>query len=297
MKENKMETMTRKKQYQDLMAMDGARIRDLNVASAVDLVGATVGPMAATIGKVVGSVAGGVTLAVGLGSCPDGKGGNGGDPCTCETKTHYIEDATQCCTAAECNGCTTITEPATRTFTLTELFNDNTATVTDARTNVGRTLEQLGIPAKIKTAINKAQGDADWLEEIYFSNVFNNPSGNRVTITVENNITYTSYEADNKLTVRFNVDYLLSASADDLASMITTAVTEMNELPVARSTARDTIRMTKAPVDSKAIAASVIAQLARKPSAQNGVSHLFNHAEMYACLTDLRGVCGKSHAR
>jgi len=46
--------MNRKQQYDDLMAMDGAQVRDLNLASQVDYVGATVGPVAAKVGETVG---------------------------------------------------------------------------------------------------------------------------------------------------------------------------------------------------------------------------------------------------
>jgi len=45
-KEHKMTKINKKRVYRDLMRMDGARMRDLNTASKLDLAGATVGPIA-----------------------------------------------------------------------------------------------------------------------------------------------------------------------------------------------------------------------------------------------------------
>jgi hypothetical protein len=95
-----MSKITRKKQYADLMAMDGARIRDLNLASKVDLVGATVGPMVAKAGKIAVSGSGGVILSLGLLGCPDNPKKEMKAKCDCKgDKVHYDACDPSDCTA------------------------------------------------------------------------------------------------------------------------------------------------------------------------------------------------------
>jgi len=124
-------------------------------------------------------------------------------------------------------------EPTIKSFTI-NLFESNTATVKDERTNCGSaTLEDLEITTQIETAINDGFANATIPPlQAPWRNVFANTTGTKATIIVENGVSYASYKADNKLTLRLNIEYLLSASANDLKTIITTAVTEMNGLPV-----------------------------------------------------------------
>ena len=88
------------------MAMDGARMRDLNTASKLDLAGATVGPIAATTGKVIGAtfVIGGFVLSTI--SCKNDDPGTPIIPCACNPKDHLgIDEKKKCggigCTCSE----------------------------------------------------------------------------------------------------------------------------------------------------------------------------------------------------
>ena len=101
-----MKKITKKRVYRDLMAMDGARMRDLNVASKLDLAGATVGPIAATTGKVIGAtfVIGGFVLSTI--SCKNDDPETPIPPCLCNPKNHLgIDEKKKCggigCTCSE----------------------------------------------------------------------------------------------------------------------------------------------------------------------------------------------------
>ncbi|MDR1826631.1 MAG: hypothetical protein LBQ49_02975 [Rickettsiales bacterium] len=93
-----------RKHYKTLMRLDGARVRDLNFASAVDYIGAVVGPVFKTIGKVAGMtvVSGGLAVSpLGLTGCPQEPKNNGGgktDPkkCECSNGSDHWEGE-ECC--------------------------------------------------------------------------------------------------------------------------------------------------------------------------------------------------------
>ena len=123
--------------------------------------------------------------------------------------------------------------PKDQDDTLTGLFNSNTAIIKGYFSNT----EGVVIKEKVKSAINAGfaldTGDVfDNLDkEDWFKLIFNNGNG-KTTIIVESNVAYVSYKADNRLTMRFNVNYVLTASADDLRDAIIAAVTEMKSLPL-----------------------------------------------------------------
>jgi len=147
--------------------------------------------------------------------------------CECPEGTTH-EPGEDCCEGVNCE--CEVAEPAVRNFSI-ELFEDNTATIQDARTKAGsKTLEQLGVTSKIETAINAAFDAGNNPAKNRFRGVFGDSGDRAAKIIIESNVTYESYEPDNRITLRFNFDYLSTVSAADLQTAITAAVTTMHGL-------------------------------------------------------------------
>jgi hypothetical protein len=147
--------------------------------------------------------------------------------CTCPEGTTH-EPNEKCCNGTDCK--CAIAEPSVRIFPI-NLFEDNTATIRDERTEAGsKTLEQLGIVEKITNAINAAYSGGSFLDKTYFGDVFNYPGG-RVTIFIDNFVDYESYKTVNILNVRFNISYLITVSPDNLKAAFIEAVYVMVDLP------------------------------------------------------------------
>jgi hypothetical protein len=117
--------------------------------------------------------------------------------------------------------------PREQTATI-NLFEDNTATVKGYLTDT----QWSGLANKIEAAINAVFEDGIPPVKGRFRGVFNLITGDKVTITIESNAAYESYEADNRITLRFNFDWLSTVSDSDLQTTINAAVTEMDALPL-----------------------------------------------------------------
>ena len=134
-----------------------------------------------------------------------------------------------------------LAETAFRKFNDQFMFSDNDgppnypvdyfADIIDARTGTRyETLQHLGIVEQFQNAISVSFTVGANIIKNRFRAVFDPISNNlngKVTITIENNVNYESYEVDNSANVRFNIAYLLTVSDDDLQTAITNAVMEM----------------------------------------------------------------------
>jgi len=176
------------------------------------------------------------------GECPPPCPGKGGENCDCtdpviiepevcecpDGTAHEPEDY-PCCESDDCT--CVIAEPAVRDFPL-NLFENNTSTIQDARTSAGsRTLDDLGITAKIENAINGAFNAANGPSKNRFRNVFNSTSGNKVTIIVEKTSSYEHWAVSNRYMAYLNFDYLVAATDENLQAKIIEMVTHANTLP------------------------------------------------------------------
>jgi len=168
-------------------------------------------------------------MIFGLTGCPPDP-----DPtCKCPDGTAHEPEDFPCCEADDCN--CVITEPAVKEFKDQVVFmyveTPGVADIIDMRTACGsQNLDQLGIVEKIRDGIAAAYENATPPQKGNFRNVFLN--NGKATITIENNVNYGSYEADNKTNVRFNIDYLLSVSDTDLQTILIAMAAEMNGLPM-----------------------------------------------------------------
>jgi len=136
-------------------------------------------------------------------------------------------------------------EPPVKEFPDKVMFTDGTdykADIVDARTKAGsKTLADLGIVAQLQSAFAAAYNSGSGLTGAQIKSRFRNVFGsttdgvpNKVVITIESNTDYESYETDNKIAVRFSIDYLLAETTTDavLQAAISAAITEMNGKPL-----------------------------------------------------------------
>jgi len=169
------------------------------------------------------------------------------DPvCECPNGTAHEPEDFPCCEGLDCD--CVIAEPAVKEFKDQVMFVDNTqagnyyADIIDTRTQAGsKTLEDLDIITKLQDAIAAGYAASGAAAKGRFRNVFEGVVG-KATITIENNVNYETYDADNRTNVRFNIDYLLSVDDADLQTVIITMVAEMRNLPyaeISKSITRD----------------------------------------------------------
>jgi len=138
-----------------------------------------------------------------------------------------------CKTCGETRGTRAIPIARETTITIT-LDTSTTATVKGTLTLADIT----AFSEKLTTAINNGykfdHGDdfdnGDY--NAWFNMVFNSTSGKKATIIVENNVSYTSYQTDNRITMRFNSDYLRTVNSNDLQEMLFDVVDDMKYKPL-----------------------------------------------------------------
>jgi hypothetical protein len=135
---------------------------------------------------------------------------------------------TETCSCGATNGTSAI--PIAREKIITVTVSENTtATVKGTLTLADINTLSVKLTTAIEAGFNLDLGD-DWDnedKETWFNIVFNGGDHKKATIIIESNVNYTFYEADDRITLRLNIDYLLTATADDLRDKIISAITEM----------------------------------------------------------------------